>query len=333
MSLFVFANFYSEYVTAYCSSPSNTISVSSASSLPALGVDQVIPLVLTNAATESVFEIVYVTAVSGTTLTILRAQEGTIAQNWQVNDLISCDPTAASVGVSNISPATTSSQPVPLGQALNVVAVTATGNITLGNVLKTLVSAGGATAAITLTLEPGTVVGQEVTFRSNAYGYTVQSNVTTGAPEFLFADGTGVYSWALPAGQSTVTLQWDGTNWHCQTTGQVVVAPATGANQAVNLGQTPTKNTTVTNVTSSRHGGVLYTNSNTTNLYVWINSGSNTYSTSSLSVSLNGSAYITFAEDSNSNGGNYATGMFIVPPGWTYEVSAPYGFTSWVELS
>ena len=74
MSLFVFANFYSEYVTAYCSSTSATISVSSASSLPALGVDQVIPLVLTNAATESVFEIVYVTAVSGTTLTILRAQ-------------------------------------------------------------------------------------------------------------------------------------------------------------------------------------------------------------------------------------------------------------------
>ena len=115
--------------------------------------------------------------------------------------------------------------------------------------------------------------------------------------------------------------------------GPVTVPNATTTNEAVNLGQTPTKNTTVANVTSSRQGGVLYTNSNTTNLYVWITSGSNTDYTSSVSVSLNGSAYIRFAVDSSSSGGNYATGMFIVPPGWTYEVSAPYGFTSWVELS
>ncbi len=324
MSLFVFANFYSKYVTAYCSSTSNTISVSSASSLPALGVDQVIPLVLTNAATESVFEIVYVTAVSGTTLTILRAQEGTIAQNWQVNDLISCDPTAASVGASNISPATTSSQPVPLGQALNVVAVTATGNITLGNVLKTLVSAGGATAAITLTLEPGTVVGQEVTFRSNAYGYTVQSNVTTGAPEFLFADGTGVYSLALPAGQSTVTLQWDGTNWHCQTTGQVVVAPATGANQAVNLGQVQGQNWAVV----SKSAGVIYTNSNNTPLQVAINFLS---ARQQLNVYING--VLLGGVVNNVDTAGYVTYQiisFTVPVGNTYEVSGS-SVATWSE--
>ena len=115
--------------------------------------------------------------------------------------------------------------------------------------------------------------------------------------------------------------------------GPVTVPNATTTNEAVNLGQTPTKNTTVTNVTSSRHSGVLYTNSNTTNLYVWISSGTWTDYTSTLYVSLNGSAYLIFAADANSSGGNYATGMFIVPPGWTYEVLARYGFTSWVELS
>ncbi len=330
MSLFVFANFYSEYVTAYCSSTSATISVSSASSLPALGVDQVIPLVLTNAATESVFEIVYVTAVSGTTLTILRAQEGTIAQNWQVNDLISCDPTAASVGASNISPATTSSQPVPLGQALNVVTVTATGNITLGNVLKTLVSADGATAAITLTIEPGTVVGQEVTFRSNTYGYTVQSNVTTGTPEFFLADGTGVYSWALPAGQSTVTLQWDGTNWHCQTTGQVVVAPATGANQAVNLGQSFAGGNWV-DVTSSRSMGTIYTNSESRPIFIMAVIANNTGVTVSFYFYINGT------QMSSAAGVSWSTYPIsaIVPPGATFEIGNASGAVTikeWSEL-
>ncbi len=330
MSLFVFANFYSEYVTAYCASTSATISVSSASSLPALGVDQVIPLVLTNAATESVFEIVYVTAVSGTTLTILRAQEGTIAQNWQVNDLISCDPTAASVGASNISPATTSSQPVPLGQALNIVAVTATGNITLGNVLKTLVSAGGATAAITLTLEPGTVLGQEVTFLSNAYGYTVQSNVTTGAPEFLLADGTGVYSWALPAGQSTVTLQWDGTNWHCQTTGQVVVAPATRANQAVNLGQSFAGGNWV-DVTSSRSMGTIYTNSESRPIFIMAAIANNTGGSVSFYFYING----TQMSVATGMTGTTYTISAIVPPGATFEIGNASGalyIQEWSEL-
>ncbi len=330
MSLFVFANFYSEYVTAYCSSTSATISVSSASSLPALGVDQVIPLVLTNAATQSVFEIVYVTAVSGTTLTILRAQEGTIAQNWQVNDLISCDPTAASVGASNISPATTSSQPVPLGQALNVVAVTATGNITLGNVLKTLVSAGGATAAITLTLEPGTVVGQEVTFRSNAYGYTVQSNVTTGAPEFLLADGTGVYSWALPAGQSTVTLRWDSTNWHLTSTGNVVGLPATASDQLVTGSQSIGVFQTRVDETASRAAGVVYTNATPAAIFLSI-----IFTASALGAScaltvgniLTGAFYI------GASGSATKTIFAIVLPGESYEFAQTAAITinKWVE--
>ena len=329
MSLFVFANFYSEYVTAYCSSKSATISVSSASSLPALGVDQVIPLVLTNAATESVFEIVYVTAVSGTTLTILRAQEGTIAQNWQVNDLISCDPTAASVGASNISPATTSSQPVPLGQALNVVTVTATGNITLGNVLKTLVSAGGATAAITLTLEPGTVVGQEVTFRSNTYGYTVQSNVTTGTPEFFLADGTGVYSWALPAGKSTVTLRWDSTNWHLTSTGNVVGLPATASDQFTTRAQS--MQLAVYNVTSNRAFNVVYTNSGINTKFAIVTVAMAAGSV--VGINVDGSQEGEYCSPSS----NYQSYIFfVIPPGMSYELTNVSGgvpsFSNWTEV-
>ncbi|MHA3054668.1 hypothetical protein [Acinetobacter sp. ANC 4633] len=33
-------------------------------------------------ATKSVFEVCYVTAISGNTLTVLRGQEGTTAQSW-----------------------------------------------------------------------------------------------------------------------------------------------------------------------------------------------------------------------------------------------------------
>jgi len=52
------------------------------------------PLTLTDAATGLVYEIVYVTANSGAALTVLRGQEGTTAQNWNVGDYAACMHTA-----------------------------------------------------------------------------------------------------------------------------------------------------------------------------------------------------------------------------------------------
>ncbi len=55
------------------------------------------PLTLNDAATGAVYEIVYVTAISGVTLTVTRAQEGTSAQNWAIGDYAFVTPTAATM--------------------------------------------------------------------------------------------------------------------------------------------------------------------------------------------------------------------------------------------
>lgn len=54
-------------------------------------------LTLTDAATESVREIMHVTAVSGDTFTVVRAQEGTSARAWSANDIVANMVTAGTL--------------------------------------------------------------------------------------------------------------------------------------------------------------------------------------------------------------------------------------------
>ena len=134
--------------------------------------------------------------------------------------------------------ATSNGNLIPYGQAFQYLAPTASETITLGNTLETEVMPN-ITAAATFTLEPGSVAGQSVIFYGGADVVTVQSNVTTGSPFFLFPDGSETYSWVIPAGAypQGIDLVWDGANWRARTFGQEVVAPATQNNAAVQLGQ------------------------------------------------------------------------------------------------
>ena len=139
--------------------------------------------------------------------------------------------------------ATSNGNLIPYGQAFQFLAPTATESITLGNVLHTVAQpSSGITADITITLEPGSVNGQDFVGYGSASAsgsVTYQSNVTTGSPYIELPDGSQVYSWVVPAGASTqgIHADWDGTNWRARTFGQQVVAPATQSNAAVQLGQ------------------------------------------------------------------------------------------------
>ena len=108
-------------------------------------------------------------------------------------------------------------------------------------------------------------------------------------------------------------------------------APGTAGNEVVNYSQWHP--TLVADVTSSRSAATVYTNSSQAPLTAYLQGGSHTSGTATLSVALNGSGYIPFACDSNSSGGDYPAGSFNVPAGWTYEVSAPYGVVTWIEVS
>ena len=222
MTAFVFANFIDTTLAAATASTADTFSLSSSANLPVLGPGEIMPLVLNDAATGRVYEIVYVTAISGTTLTVLRGQEGTSAQNWSASDYIFSAFTTGSTAPVNGTHSPVASETLP---AVNHLVVTP----------------GTLTAAIDLTLNDQAAAGSSVTAFGSAAAYevTVQSPVTSGSPYIELPDGSQVYSWVIPAGASEqgIHADWDGTNWRARTFGQTVVGAATADNEAVNLGQ------------------------------------------------------------------------------------------------
>ena len=222
MTAFVFVNYVDTTLAAAASSTATSLSLSSSANLPTLESGEIMPLTLNDAATGLVYEIVYVTAISGTTLTVERAQEGTTAQNWSTGDYAFTGPTA-----NTVAPVTGTHSPVA--------------SETLPAVNRLVVTPGTLTAGITLTLNDQAAAGSSVTAFGSAAAYdvTVQSPVTTGSPYIELPDGSQVYSWVIPASSPTqgIHVDWDGTNWRARTFGQEVVAPATQNNAAVNLGQ------------------------------------------------------------------------------------------------
>ena len=140
--------------------------------------------------------------------------------------------------VFNVADATQPSEAINYGQAFQLLSGAPPSSITLGNTLHT-VAQFSLTASGSITLEPGSVVGQEITIYGGAYALTVNSNVTSGSPYFLLPDESEVYSWTIPASgfAQGIRLDWDGTNWRARTFGQQVVAPATQNNAAAQIGQ------------------------------------------------------------------------------------------------
>ena len=249
MPQFTFANNVNTTLAAAATSSSSTLTLASSNHLPSsIPSGSYLALTLNDAATRSVFEIVYATSVSGSTVTVIRGQEGTKAQNWQVGDYIYASNTAGILssfapveGSTNnpfaVAPASASApQNAPqYGQMFDLQAPSASGSITL-SALRTVVIPT-VTSAITLTMEPGTIVGQSCEVIGTAYGVTVQSNVISGFPEFIYPDNTNNYSLVLSGGGTSALFIWDGANWHVVTSGQTVVGTAESNNQAVSLGQ------------------------------------------------------------------------------------------------
>lgn len=104
MTTFVFANNVSTTLAAAASSGSTTLTLGSSTGLPTLASGQMMPLTLNDAATRQVYEVVYVTAISGSTLTVERGQEGTSPQSWAVGDYAFSGPTAGTMAPVNGNP-------------------------------------------------------------------------------------------------------------------------------------------------------------------------------------------------------------------------------------
>ena len=175
---FSLVNFFNTTLSAASSNTATTFTVSSSANLPTLASGEVLPIILNDAATRLIFEICYVTSISGNVLTVERAQEGTSAQNWNVGDYIWNGPTAGTALLQNttdpfttsglitadggidvaggsitIPNATANNEPVALGQFL--------GPITNANSLGSLAASTTYTVTITFTApSAGYVWGQ-----------------------------------------------------------------------------------------------------------------------------------------------------------------------------
>ena len=223
MAQFVFINNFNTVLASAITSTQTTITVTSSTGLPTLALDQVIPLTLLDAATKTVYEIVYVTGISGTTLTVERGQEGTTANAYLAGDLVSCNPTVGTVPPIRASLPYTTTQTLPVGNDI-------------------IVYTGTLTADVTFTL-PST--GMPVAGRIKVYGSASAFTVTvslansTGSPFLHLPDGSEVYSYVLPASasQNFIDLFWDGTNWKAFNGGIMSIPNATADNQPVALGQ------------------------------------------------------------------------------------------------
>ena len=141
---FVFVNNVQTTLASAITSTATTITLSSSANLPTLSSGEQMPLTLLDKATKSIYEICYVTAISGSSLTVLRAQEGTTASAYNAGDYAFSGPTAGTVF------------PVD-GQDINVVTLDVSGTATLGTADVTTLDVSG-----TAVVPPATASNQAV---------------------------------------------------------------------------------------------------------------------------------------------------------------------------
>jgi hypothetical protein len=92
--VFVFGTNIDTDLTSGINDAVTTVSVASVSGFPAIPSGSYLSLTIIHPATAGIFEIVWVTAISGLNLTVLRGQEGSTAQEWVEGDTIYSDVTA-----------------------------------------------------------------------------------------------------------------------------------------------------------------------------------------------------------------------------------------------
>lgn len=95
MTIFTFSNNVNTTLAGAVSTGATMITLASTQNLPtSIPSGQVLVITLNDAATRGNYEIVYATAISGATLTVLRGQEGTSALAWLTGDYAFSPPTA-----------------------------------------------------------------------------------------------------------------------------------------------------------------------------------------------------------------------------------------------
>ena len=214
---FVFVNNVQTTLASAITSTATTITLSSSANLPTLSSGEQMPLTLLDKATKSIYEICYVTAISGSSLTVLRAQEGTTASAYNAGDYAFSGPTAGTVF------------PVD-GQDINVVTLDVSGTATLGTADVTTLDVSGTAvvppaAASNQAVNLGQVLNGVVPVAGYANGSGTTGAATTGS---LTAPSNGMA--IVIASFSSGTGSVSGTGVTASLSGLVEVLNSNGGN-------------------------------------------------------------------------------------------------------
>jgi hypothetical protein len=246
---FVIANNVSTTLATAAASGATTLTLASSANLPVLSAGQVMPLTLNDAATGQIYEVVYVTAISGVTLTVTRAQEGTGAQNWNIGDFAYVAPTAGTVCMLNgnpanqfqVAPATASNQAVALSQLDGYTSfISLPGSSTLtASQCGSLISAPASTQTLPA-LSTLARNGQAITIRASSA--TGPATVLTSGTDVISIAGTSVATYSIPSGYEAKFTRQSSTTWTVDGTSlannlPLPVAPATASGHAPQFSQ------------------------------------------------------------------------------------------------
>lgn len=114
MTILLFANQAETVLTVDAIYTDTVLSVATGSNFPAPATGQTLVLTLISALSEVINEVVYCTNITGNILTVVRAQEGTVARNWSAGDFISNLLTAGTAAnFAQINSGSTGQRPIP----------------------------------------------------------------------------------------------------------------------------------------------------------------------------------------------------------------------------
>ena len=268
MTTFIFANNINAELAGGISSAETTLTLNSTLNLPtSIPSGSVLALTLCNATATTpatVYEIVYVTAISGATLTVIRAQEGTSAQTWLTGNAAFSGPTAGQMQ-SFIQGSSSGVTPGAYGTSTSVstFTVNANGIVTAASntaIAFPITSFNGRGGSVTLTAGDVTTalgfnpLGSAIaatTLLGNPTGSSASPTTITLANGLQFASGALGLGAITPASVNTGVI----TGSTASLTGALNCAgiTSTGANIAVSATQP------AINIVNTSSGGTTWT--------------------------------------------------------------------------
>ena len=193
---FLFANNANSTLAGAITNTATTANLASGtgSLFPPPGTNQAFVATFTSASNPAIQEIVYVTAISGDTVTLVRGQEGTTALAWNANDLFQMLCTAGTqknfvqLG-SNLTPNSTGNVSVSIGPGYS-------GSLTLGFTAPhngSLLVMG----ILNLTTAAGGLITNHITNSYNGINFSQSSELSS----------TVLFTTSFPAGESVTVTQ------------------------------------------------------------------------------------------------------------------------------